>query len=76
MHACGKGIVRACADDIGASLRDIGDWSTMKHIFDLAPALAGLSLKPSKVHIVPVAHKSSACQLAFVKQWLAMNVAE
>ena len=68
--------MRACADDIGASLRDIGDLSTMKDIFDLAQALAGLSLKPSKVHIVPVAHKSSACQLAVVKQWLATNVTE
>ena len=76
IDACGEGIVRACADDIGASLRDIGDLSTMKDIFDLAQALAGLSLKPSKVHIVPAARKSSACELAFVKQWLATNVAE
>ena len=71
IDACGKGIVRASADDIGASLRDIIDLSTMKDIFDSAQTLAALSLKPSKAHIVRVAYKSRASQIALVKQWLA-----
>ena len=42
------GIMRACADDIGAALRALKHLGLLKPIFDKAAAYAGLKLKPAK----------------------------
>ncbi len=49
------GIVRACADDIGASLRRLASLGRLYPIFQEAQTLGGLTLKPPKCIIVPSA---------------------
>jgi len=71
-----RGIVRACADDIGASLRDISSLNVMKCIFDSAKTLAGLALKPTKVVIVPLSPRSWDMLATFVRDWLSENIPE
>ena len=46
------GILRACADDIGAALRALKYLLLLKPIFDDAARLAGLHLKPAKCNII------------------------
>ena len=46
------GIVRACADDIGAALSSIKGFSVLQPIFQLARVSAGLRLKPSKCVVI------------------------
>ena len=71
-----RGIVRACADDVGASLRDISSLSVMKCVFDSAETLAGLALKPTKVVIVPLSPRSWDMLFNFVRNWLSENIPE
>ena len=47
-----KGIVRACADDIGACLARLKHLNVMAPIFDCAASLAGLKLKAIKCVVV------------------------
>ena len=48
------GILRACADDLGAALRKLAALKKFFPIFALAEAAAGLVLKPSKCIIIPL----------------------
>eukprot|EP00959_Pyramimonas_sp_CCMP1952_P432152 9049798-Pyramimonas_sp.AAC.1 len=49
-----RGVIRACADDVGAALRVLVHLRRLKRIFDLSRKLAGLALKVSKCFIVPL----------------------
>ena len=55
----GRGIIRACADDIGAALKHYKSLSYLFPIFKQAQYLAGLTLKPLKCNIVPTSEKCS-----------------
>ena len=74
LHASCAGVVRACADDIGAALSSVRGLNILKPIFDLALRTAGLKLKPSKCVIVPL-HSAcdEACQRS-VHAWIADHI--
>jgi len=69
-----RGVVRGCADDVGAALKDISDLLTMKQVFDSAQTLAGLALKPAKVFIVPLIDRNLESLQTFAQQWLLRHV--
>ena len=48
-----RGILWACADDIGVALRDFRYLALLWPIFERAEKLAGLTLGPSKCHLAP-----------------------
>jgi len=68
--------VRACADDIGASLTSIGILKILFPVFRLAQAIAGLTLKPQKCILIPVFAKFSDDIMKFFKTWLQDNIPE
>eukprot|EP00959_Pyramimonas_sp_CCMP1952_P261739 5473331-Pyramimonas_sp.AAC.1 len=49
-----KGIVRACADDVGSAVKSLEHLPTMASIFKFARPLAGFTLKFRKCYLVPV----------------------
>ena len=56
------GIIRACADDLGAALRALKFLIGLPPIFSTAQDLAGLTLKPSKCHLVILSEFSNDIQ--------------
>ena len=68
-----KGIVRACADDIGICLARLKHLQVISPIFILAEELAGLKLKPVKCVIVPLCELSERVRNDIVK-WLQRNL--
>ena len=70
----GKGVIGACADDIGASLASIQTLVDMFKIFDVARVVAGLSLKVQKCVIVPISASFSEELCETIRSWLAMNL--
>jgi hypothetical protein len=64
------GVTRACADYIGAALRDISALRPIKCVFDTAAACANLQLQPTKCVLVPGAVACSAEVVAAVGAWL------
>ncbi len=67
------GILRACADDIGAALRTLATLKRLHPVFTQAHELAGLGLKPPKCIIIPLAPFSDAL-VAGIKTWLATHI--
>ena len=67
------GILRACADDIGASLRALRHLALLAPIFQLAKKLAGLSLKPSKCVLIPLAPLTLTLETK-IRQWLEETI--
>ena len=67
------GIVRACADDIGISLRRLKHLAMIQPIFSKAEMLAGLVLKPSKCVIVPLCDISEEIRGSIIT-WLQNNI--
>ena len=57
-----NGIVRACADDIGACLARLKHLNVMAPIFDKAASLAWLNLKATKCVVVPLCELSDRVQ--------------
>ena len=70
----GKGVIGACADDIGASLASIVHLVDMFKIFDVARLVAGLSLKAKKCVIIPVSSIFSNELHDAIRTWLASNL--
>ena len=68
------GILRACADDLGAALAQLRFLSTMAPTFQLAQSLAGLTLKPCKCIIIPLLKFSDVLVYRF-NDWLAVHLA-
>ena len=68
------GIVRACADDIGAALSSINGLSVLQPVFQLASVSAGLRLKPSKCIVIPVFGEFSEDAKRAVMNWLEENI--
>jgi len=63
------GILRACADDIGAALKALKFLVFLKPIFDASAAFAGLHLKPAKCHLI-VGVPLSPLLVHRIQQWL------
>ncbi len=69
----GSGIIRACADDLGASLRSLKQLMLLFPIFKDAQTLAGLLLKPPKCVLVPLVPWSSEV-VNQIKKWLEKHI--
>jgi endonuclease/exonuclease/phosphatase family metal-dependent hydrolase len=69
-----RGIIRACADDIGAALLSLKGLKYMEPIFDLAEQLAGLTLKPSKCVLIPISARFDETIVYSMKVWLSINI--
>ena len=70
------GVVRACADDIGAALSDHTFLKQLFEVFSLAKQIANLQLKPKKCNIIPVNEKLSDELVNFLRRWLQDNIPE
>jgi len=67
------GISRACADDIGVTLRRLSHLALLSPIFGEAISLAGLELKPPKCVIVPLCDFDADVVLR-IKEWLTAHI--
>ena len=67
------GISRACADDIGVTLRRLSHLKVLHPIFGEASSLAGLELKPPKCVIVPLCDLDDD-KVRDIKTWLAAHI--
>lgn len=67
-------IARACADDIGASIKGISDLCHLYPIFKAAEKLIGLILNAKKVVLVPVADELSDAVRHRITQYLIENL--
>jgi len=67
------GIVRACADDIGVSLRRLKHLGLLQPIFAKATHVGGLSLKPPKCVIIPLCELTDSVK-DNIKTWLCENI--
>jgi hypothetical protein len=70
----GKGVIGACADDIGAALASIDSLTDLSRIFDAARSVAGLSLKASKCVIIPVCGFFTNDLSNAVRAWLISHL--
>ena len=72
----GYGITRACADDVGMAIRSISHLTSVFPIFVFARRVAGLTLKPKKIVIVPVGVLPSEAIVDRVRAFLHVHVPE
>ena len=70
----GKGIVRACADDVGAVVKSITHLTSLSEVFHAASKHAGLWLKYKKCVLVPLNITISQNVIDTIKAWLAKNI--
>jgi len=70
-----RGIVRACADDIGICLGRLKHLQLIAPIFSSALELAGLKLKPVKCVLVPLCLLGAKRQKG-ISKWLKRNIPE
>ena len=68
------GIVRACADDIGAAIKSSQVLKPSNHVFKLARLAAGLKVKTKKCVIVPVYTSCTLSTQSVWKDWLATHL--
>jgi len=66
----GRGIVRACADDIGAALRDYRELRYLYEPFQIAESCAGLTLQPKKCKIIVTSQLPSEKVVHVIRSWL------
>ena len=69
----GKGLVRACADDVGAVFKSVEVLPAASSIFKLAGSLAGLHIKISKCAVVPL-RPWSPTVAEYVQSWLSSRL--
>jgi len=72
--AKGRGVFRACADDIGAALNSHKSLLHLYDIFETAQLVAGLTLKPSKCNLVPTSLPFSPEARKFLIEWLSKHI--
>jgi hypothetical protein len=70
----GLGIIRACADDIGAALRSVTVLPKIAETFKNAEVLAGLTLNLKKTNFLPLNVPLSATATSHLKGWLSKHV--
>ena len=72
----GRGVVRACADDIGAALASYRHLKYFHPIFAKASEIAGLRLKPPKCNLVPTSIMFSEEIVRTIGSWLRKHIPE
>eukprot|EP00972_Heterocapsa_arctica_P051571 7587157-Heterocapsa_arctica.AAC.1 len=72
----GKGIIRACADDIGGALKSLKFLKVTKNICDDFRAISNLHLKPRKCVVIPTGAVLSAGLKKRITRWLEENIPE
>ena len=75
LREANRGIVRACADDLGTALARLAHLKLIHPIFALAKTHAGLTLKPPKCVIVPLCDLTEKTKDDILK-WLRRNIPE
>ena len=73
LRECNRGIVRACADDIGACLSRLKHLNVISPVFGKAAQLAGLNLKAAKCVLVPLCQFSDKVAQD-IRKWLRRNI--
>ena len=68
------GIVRACADDIGACLAGLTHLPIIFRLFEEFRLLSGLCLKPKKCVMVLLSVEASIHNIAIIRTWLSRNL--
>ena len=75
LRSANKGIVRACADDVGTVLSRLKHLLVVAPVFKKAALLAGLNLKAIKCVLVPLCQFSDKVAQD-IKKWLKRNIPE
>ena len=70
----GRGIVRACADDVGVALASYRHLKFLFPIFATAEDIAGLALKPPKCNIVFTFIEFSENIVLVIHAWLRKHI--
>ena len=69
-----RGMVRVCADDVGAVVDGNASLNILFDILDLARRYAGLCLKEKKCIIVPIGGKFSLQAVENIRDWLCRSL--
>ena len=69
-----RGLVRACADDIGAVLKKLSGLVHLEKVFRKAERLSGLVLGPAKCKLVPIDVPFSDAVKDEIQNWLHQNL--
>ena len=64
------GTVRACGDDIGATVRGPGVLLILHGLFERMRKASGLTLKPAKCVLIPLCCECSESNVGVPRQWL------
>jgi hypothetical protein len=68
------GQIRACADDVGAALKNIHVLKLLEPIFQTAAKTANLHLKPSKCVVVPTSTVADETLRGHIGTWLETHI--
>ena len=74
IHSPGLGRIYACADDIGAAVTSVRALIIVFHLFARMTKASGLTLKPSKCVLIPLAFELTAENVATLREWLRINI--
>ena len=72
----GFGTVSACADDIGAVVNSLKGLKRLKTLFSLMTRASGLTLKPAKCILIPLACDVTPENVDRIHGWLGENIPE
>ena len=70
------GVVRACADDVGAALKSFHTLSKLHLVFQWARRISNLTLKPIKCNLVPCSLPWSEALSEFISVWIQDKIPE
>ena len=70
----GLATIRACADDLGASLRRLSALLILFPVFRVVGLVTGLDLKPRNCVLIPTGQSCSIQFVAFVRGWLVQHI--
>ena len=73
MNRAHFGLVRACADDLGAVINNISHLRFFARLFDVMFKIANLQIKPKKCKIVPL-HDWNKGVATLVSDWIALHL--
>ena len=69
----GIGRVRACADDIGATLHQLQHISVLHKLFESFRKVSGLTLKPKKCNLILTVCSPTESTLSIIHAWFRVN---
>ena len=70
------GAIYACADDIGAALKELKHLKTLYQLFERYRLISGLTLKPKKCFAILVACEFNPNTVGVIKRWLQQHIPE